>query len=216
MEETLSYFKAVRDPRSIRNQKHPLMTLIGTTLLASLAGIDSFSGIADFTESHIEALEKYFEIIEKEALIAALLNPRKKKMKFANENENTNTPLTTFSDLHYILNQKPIPQKEFERVDSLFTPEGFLCPKILIDIWKNHDAFSRHPNNTSNKQSISKTSEITNSFNLNSANKLITELTNNFDVQENCVNWRKDRWKGRKRLVTIPIAAEMNGKYSFI
>jgi predicted transposase YbfD/YdcC len=61
METALNYFKAIPDPRSSRNQKHPLMTLIGTTLLASLAGIDSFSGFADFTESHFEALEKYFE-----------------------------------------------------------------------------------------------------------------------------------------------------------
>jgi hypothetical protein len=28
------YFKEVEDPRSFRNQHHPLMTLIGTTLLA--------------------------------------------------------------------------------------------------------------------------------------------------------------------------------------
>ena len=34
-----------------------------------------------------KALEKYYEIIEKEALIAALLDPCKKKMKFADENE---------------------------------------------------------------------------------------------------------------------------------
>ena len=61
MEDTLNYFKNIQDPRSIRNQKHPVMTLIGTTLLASLAGIDSFSGFADFTESHFEELEKYFE-----------------------------------------------------------------------------------------------------------------------------------------------------------
>ena len=61
MEEALKYFKNIQDPRSIRNQKHPVMTLIGTTLLASLAGIDSFSGFADFTESHFEMLEKYFE-----------------------------------------------------------------------------------------------------------------------------------------------------------
>jgi hypothetical protein len=37
------------------------MTLIGTTLLASLSGIDSFSGFADFTESHTEELEKHVE-----------------------------------------------------------------------------------------------------------------------------------------------------------
>ena len=128
-----------------------------------------------------------------------------------NEFDNANTSLTTFPDLHYIINQKPIPQKQFEEVDSLFTPEGFLCSKVLIDIRKNHDAFSRHPKNTLNKQALSKTSETTSSFNLNSANRLITELTNNFDVQENCVNRRKDRWEGRKRLATIPIAAGTNG-----
>jgi len=61
MENALSYFSTIQDPRSLRNQKHPVMTLIGTTLLASLAGIDSFSGFADFTESHLGALEKYFD-----------------------------------------------------------------------------------------------------------------------------------------------------------
>ena len=61
MKEALKYFEQIEDPRSIRNQKHPFMTLIGTSLLASLAGIDSFSGFADFVESHFEALEKYFE-----------------------------------------------------------------------------------------------------------------------------------------------------------
>ena len=61
MEDALKYFKNIQDPRSFRNQKHPVMTLIGTTLLASLAGIDSFSGFADFTESHFEELQKYFE-----------------------------------------------------------------------------------------------------------------------------------------------------------
>ncbi|GES81124.1 zinc finger BED domain-containing protein 4-like [Rhizophagus clarus] len=34
-----------------------------------------------------KALEKYYEIIEKEALVATLLDPCKKKMKFADENE---------------------------------------------------------------------------------------------------------------------------------
>src|SRR5579863_10121434 len=61
MEDALKYFENIQDPRSFRNQKHPVMTLIGTTLLASLAGIDSFSGFADFTESHFEELQKYFE-----------------------------------------------------------------------------------------------------------------------------------------------------------
>ena len=61
MENALKYFENIQAPRSDRNQKHPVMTLIGTTLLASLAGIDSFSGFADFTESHLEALEQYFD-----------------------------------------------------------------------------------------------------------------------------------------------------------
>lgn len=61
MNNALKYFKHIEDPRSIRNQKHPILSLIGTTLLASLAGIDSFSGFADFTEAHIEELSPYFD-----------------------------------------------------------------------------------------------------------------------------------------------------------
>jgi predicted transposase YbfD/YdcC len=61
MKEALSYFSNISDPRSSRNQRHSLMTIIGTTLLASLSGIDSFSGFADFSEAHLEELEKYFE-----------------------------------------------------------------------------------------------------------------------------------------------------------
>ena len=56
MENVLKYFKNIQAPRSNRNQKHSVMTIIGITLLASLAGIDSFSGFANFTESHLEAL----------------------------------------------------------------------------------------------------------------------------------------------------------------
>ncbi len=61
MQEALKYFADIDDPRSQRNQKHPFLMIIGTTLLASLAGIDSFSGFAGFTEAHYEALEEYFE-----------------------------------------------------------------------------------------------------------------------------------------------------------
>lgn len=61
MEDSLNYFKNVQDPRSARNQKHSFITIIGTTLLASLAGIDSFSGFADFAECHLEELEKHFK-----------------------------------------------------------------------------------------------------------------------------------------------------------
>lgn len=61
MENALKHFKNIQDPRSIRNQKHPVLMIIGTTLLASLSGIDNFSGFADFTESHIEELIPYFD-----------------------------------------------------------------------------------------------------------------------------------------------------------
>lgn len=61
MENILNYFEGITDPRSNRNQKHPLKTLIGTTLLASLCGIDSFSGFSDFTDCHYEELRKHFD-----------------------------------------------------------------------------------------------------------------------------------------------------------
>jgi predicted transposase YbfD/YdcC len=60
MEHVLKYFETISDPRSSRNQKHPFMTLMGTSLLASLGGIDSFSGFSDFTESHYTVLNHYF------------------------------------------------------------------------------------------------------------------------------------------------------------
>jgi len=62
MKETIShYFSSLEDPRSYRNQKHPVMTIIGTSLLSVLSGIDSFSGMQDFTEAHLEALKDYFD-----------------------------------------------------------------------------------------------------------------------------------------------------------
>lgn len=62
MKETLApYFESLDDPRSPRNQRHPLLTLIGTSLLAVLSGIDSFSGIQDFVEMHLEHLTSHFE-----------------------------------------------------------------------------------------------------------------------------------------------------------
>ena len=56
MERALQHFKNIHDPRSIRQQQHPVLMIIGTTLLAILSGIDSFSGFADFTEAHIAEL----------------------------------------------------------------------------------------------------------------------------------------------------------------
>ncbi|CAB5378329.1 unnamed protein product [Rhizophagus irregularis] len=93
--------------------------------------------------------------------------------------------------------------------DPFFIPE-FLCSEILISIRKNHDALSRHSKRISNNQ-ISTTS----SLNLNSANRLITEFTNN-SIQENHVNKRKDGWEGRKRLGTIPITDGINGIFNSI
>ncbi|MDP2194089.1 MAG: ISAs1 family transposase [Alphaproteobacteria bacterium] len=62
MKETLStYFASLEDPRSKRNQRHDFMTLIGTSLLATLSGIHSFSGIQDFVEMHMDDLKKYFD-----------------------------------------------------------------------------------------------------------------------------------------------------------
>lgn len=61
MENALKYFEEIEEPRSIKNQKHPIMILLGTSLLGSLAGIDSFSGFADFTEAHYEKLQDYFD-----------------------------------------------------------------------------------------------------------------------------------------------------------
>jgi predicted transposase YbfD/YdcC len=62
MKERLTlYFATIEDPRSYRNQLHPLITLIGTSFLASLSGIDSFSGIQDFCEMHMDELVKHFD-----------------------------------------------------------------------------------------------------------------------------------------------------------
>lgn len=37
------------------------MTLVGTSFLAALSGIDSFSGIQDFVEIHMDHLKDYFD-----------------------------------------------------------------------------------------------------------------------------------------------------------
>jgi hypothetical protein len=55
------YFKNIKPLALIEIKKHQIITLIGTTLLASFAGIDSFSWFADFTESYSEELRNDFE-----------------------------------------------------------------------------------------------------------------------------------------------------------
>ena len=54
-------FANVEDPRSSRNQRHSFITLISTTVVSSLAGIDSFTGIARFVRNNLKNLEKYFD-----------------------------------------------------------------------------------------------------------------------------------------------------------
>lgn len=62
MKDTIShYFEALEDPRAMRNQRHPLVTLIGTSLLACLSGIDSFSGMQDYVDMHFESLSAHFD-----------------------------------------------------------------------------------------------------------------------------------------------------------
>ncbi|GBC05191.1 hypothetical protein RclHR1_00610003 [Rhizophagus clarus] len=142
-----------------------------------------------------------------------LLDESDDESNMGNENEATNISLVTFPDLHYILSQKPVHQKQFEKFDLLFTPEGFVNYKVIIDTRKNHDAFTRHSKSAFNKQAQPETSETTEKsglLNLNNANRLITELTIDLNVQENCRNRRKERWEGRKRLATIPIAVGTN------
>ena len=56
------FFSNIGDPRSTRNQRHNFITLIVTSLLAMLSGIDSFSGMQDYTECHKEEICKYFDL----------------------------------------------------------------------------------------------------------------------------------------------------------
>jgi hypothetical protein len=56
------FFADIPAPRSQRDQKHSFMAIIGTTLLAALAGIDSFLGIQEFVESHFDELSKMFNL----------------------------------------------------------------------------------------------------------------------------------------------------------
>lgn len=57
-------FKGIEDPRSRRNQKHPMLSLLGIGLLGGLGGIDSFSGLADYAQAHEESLKELFDLPE--------------------------------------------------------------------------------------------------------------------------------------------------------
>ncbi|CAB5388994.1 unnamed protein product [Rhizophagus irregularis] len=63
-----------------------------------------------------------------------LLDESDNESNIRNKDEVINILLATFPDLRYILRQKPVPQKQFERFDSLFTPKGFVHYKTIIDI----------------------------------------------------------------------------------
>ena len=60
--EITSYFARVKDPRSTRNQHHPLNSLLGIMLLSALAGIDSFSGIGDYAQAYESELSELFNL----------------------------------------------------------------------------------------------------------------------------------------------------------
>lgn len=63
MEEHIGkFFDEVSDPRSSRNQRHKFTTLIGTSLLAMLSGVDSFSGMHDYVECHASKIGQYFDL----------------------------------------------------------------------------------------------------------------------------------------------------------
>jgi predicted transposase YbfD/YdcC len=63
MEEYIGkFFNTVSDPRSNRNQRYNLTTLIGTSLLAMLSGVDSFSGMQDYVECHAAKIGEYFDL----------------------------------------------------------------------------------------------------------------------------------------------------------
>ena len=57
-----STFFNLTDPRSIRNQDHDFDAIMGISLLAGLAGIDSFLGIADYCEINLEQLRLHFDL----------------------------------------------------------------------------------------------------------------------------------------------------------
>ena len=63
MEEYIGkYFNEVSDPRSSRNQIYSLTTLIGTSLLTMLSGVDSFSRMQDYVECHAPKISEYFDL----------------------------------------------------------------------------------------------------------------------------------------------------------
>lgn len=62
LEKMMNTFEGLEDPRSSRNQKHPFLSLVGIGLLSTLAGHDSFSGMADFGECHYSQLKRLFDL----------------------------------------------------------------------------------------------------------------------------------------------------------
>src|SRR5882757_6923304 len=56
------YFGEISDPRSSRNQKHPLTSLLGIGFVGALAGIDSFSGWGDYAQAYEEELKEIIDL----------------------------------------------------------------------------------------------------------------------------------------------------------
>lgn len=60
--ELAMIFEGLQDPRSSRNQEHPFLSLISIGLIGAVAGITSFSGLADFAKAKIYDLEKIIDL----------------------------------------------------------------------------------------------------------------------------------------------------------
>jgi len=59
-DDLATVFAGIKEKRSLRNQKHPFLSLLGIGLLGALSGIDSFSGLGDFAQAHELNLEELF------------------------------------------------------------------------------------------------------------------------------------------------------------
>ena len=70
-----------------------------------------------------------YEIIEKEALIAALLDPRKKKMKFADENEKEFAKTSLYEVYELAKNDANIQQKREKYQRHMFIKE--VCSQMM-------------------------------------------------------------------------------------
>lgn len=57
-------FNGIEDPRVERTKYHPLNTILYIVLCGSFAGINTWTGFADFAEAHQETLKKFIDLDE--------------------------------------------------------------------------------------------------------------------------------------------------------